>query len=180
MKRCDLIKGFVVLLTIMITFFCGVMPSSWAEDNVVPKCKYCADLKLTGCYGFSHSGMMIVPGFGEPIPMASVGVFYIDRKGNLTGHETVNFGGTPFYAEISGTFTVNPDCTGTATICAADPTNGHVPLESTISFVITSGGEEVQMVTTIMTPCGITPTGDFLPINIVGTAKKLKLKLNVE
>jgi hypothetical protein len=152
------------------------MPGSWAEDDVVPKCKYCADLKLTGCYGFSHSGaMMIVPeSAGQPVPMASVGVFYLDGRGNLIGHETVNFGGTPFDAEISGTYTVNPDCTGTATICAT-PSDGSGAIESTISFVITSDGKEVQMVTTIMTPCGSPPTGAFLPINIVGTAKKLKL-----
>ena len=187
MKQCDLTKGLVVFLTIMITFFCGVMPSAWAEDSVVPKCKHCAGQSFKGCYGFSHDGMMmmmemememvgdpptpvLVP-VDPPIPMASVGVLYSDGKGNLTGHEMVKFGPATFPANISGTYTVNADCTGTAWVCAT-PYGSEEGIESTISFVITGcEGEELQLLTTDMIPCG---TGEdyYLPINIVGTAKK--------
>ena len=169
MKQCNLTKGLVFFLTIMITLFCGLMPGAWAGDN----CDYCEDQKFKGCYGFSHDGMMITPDTGPlPVPMASVGVFYLDGKGNLTGHEMVNFGGTSFPAEISGDYTVYPDCTGTATICAI-PYGSPFGIESTISFVITGKGEELQMLTTIMTPCGTIDTiENYVPINIVGTAKK--------
>ena len=175
MKQCDLTKGFVVFLTIMITLFCGVMPSSWADE-----CNDCEKKQFEGCYGFSHDGMMITPATGpQPVPMASVGVFYLDEMENdgigiLSGDEMVNFGGTSFPARISGTYTVKADCTGTAWICATQ-VGSEEGIESEIAFVITSKGEGLQMVTTKMwTPCtNNTPpeTGNVVPINIVGTAK---------
>ena len=173
MKQCDLTKGLVVFLTIIITLFCGVMPSSWAE---APNCNYCEGQKFKGCYGFMHDGGMImmvnVQQDEPPIPMASVGVFYLDGKGSLTGHEVVNFGGTSFPAEISGTYTVNPDCTGTAWICAT-PKNGAPGIKSEISFVITGCNfDEMQMVTTKMTSCDSDSVVVALPLNIVGIAKK--------
>lgn len=171
MKQCDLTKGLVVFLTIIITLFCGVMPSSWAET---PNCDYCEGQKFKGCYGFSHDGMMqMVSGqlIGQTIPMASVGVFYLDNQGNLTGQEIVNCGGNSFPANISGTFTVNSDCTGTATICAT-PENDQA-IESEISFVITGCNfDEIQMVTTKMTFCDSGGVVAAIPLNIVGIAKK--------
>lgn len=197
MKQCNLTKGLVVFLTIMITLFCGVMPSSGTEDCVESECNYCDSQKFEGCYGFSHSGIMLVqnvdsnnePVFdnkGNPVfteaPMASVGVFYLDGK-DLTGHEMVRFGTDTFHATISGTYTMCPDCTGTARICAIrdDSFSG---IQSTISFVITSDGKELQMVTTGMEPClmpsspvpsvstSSPPLPIIEPINIVGIAKK--------
>ena len=189
MKQCNLTKGLVVFLTVMITLFCGVVPGSWAKDEVVPKCNYCEDQKFKGCYGFMHDGMMITSDTGQlPVPMASVGIFYLDGKGNLTGHEMVRFGTTTFHAEISGTYDVKSDCTGTVVVCATPMTSeGDLipdfdPLESTISFVTTSKGKELQMVTTNMRPCrnfltgDIEPINSIEPINIVGIAKKQNCK----
>jgi hypothetical protein len=193
MKQCDLTKGFVVFLTIMITLFCGVMPSSWAEDCVVSECDYCDSQNFEGCYGFSHSGIMLMqnvdingPVFdnkGNPVitetPMASGGLLCLTDDGKLTGHEMVQFGTDSFHAMISGSYTVCPDCTGTATICAI-PDGSPSGIESTIFFVITSEGKEIQMVTTDMVPCVSVPTSVSAassvpiiePINIVGIAKK--------
>ena len=176
MKQCDLTKGLVVFLTIMITFFCGVMPSSWAEDSVEFECDCCKHQKFKGCYGFLHDGMMMMMVNGQPsapqIPMASVGVFYLDGKGNLTGHEMVNLGGISFYAKINGTYTVNHDCTGTAWICATPENNGSI-IESEISFVVTGRNlDELQMVTTKMTSCDDSSVVVAIPLNIVGIAKK--------
>ena len=175
MKQCDLTKGLMVFLTIMITLFCGVMPGSWAKDSVVSKCDCCKKQKFKGCYGFSHDGMMMMMVNGQPsepsIPMASAGVFFL-KKGKLTGHEIVNFGGTSFYAEIRGKYTVDPDCTGTAWICST-PENGDPGIESEISFVITGCNfDEMQMVTTKMTSCDDNGDVVAIPLNIVGIAKK--------
>ena len=177
MKQCNLTKGLVVFLTIMITLFCGLMPGAWAKDSVVPECDCCEDLNLQGCYGFSHDGMMMMMDMDNgqpispPIPMASVGVFYLKANGKLTGHEMVNFGGISFPAEISGDYTVNPDCTGTALICAT-PEN-EPGIKSEISFVITGCNfDEIQMVTTKMTFCNNSGVAVAMPLNIVGIAKK--------
>lgn len=180
MKQCDLTKGLVVFFTIMITLFCGVMPSSWAEYDVdvVPKCDCCEDLNLQGCYGFSHDGMMMMMDMDNgqpispPIPMASVGVFYLKANGKLTGHEMVNLGGTSFPAKIRGMYKVNSDCTGRALICAT-PINGDPGIKSEIAFVITGCNfDELQMVTTKMTSCDYSGVVVAMPLNIVGIAKK--------
>ena len=189
MKQCDLTKGLVVFLTIMFTLFCGVMSSSWAGSD------FCDDQEFDGCYGFSHSGIMLMqnvdnngPVFdnkGNPViteaPMSSVGVFCLDVDGNLTGREIVRYGTITFPATISGEYEVCSDCTGTAWICAI-PDGSPSGIESTISFVVTTEREELQMVTTDMVPCvspvlsvsaSSTPPAPIIePINIVGIAKK--------
>lgn len=187
MKQCNLTKGFAIFLIIMISLFCGVIPSSWADDIVVSNwCDCCENQNFEGCYGFSHDGMIMMMVSEQPnvlplpplptppippIPMASVGVFYLDERGNLTGHEMVNFGGTSFRTKIRGKYRVNSDCTGTAWICST-PANGDPGIKSTISFVIAGPKlDELQMVTTKMTSCY---SSDIvaLPFNIVGIAKK--------
>ena len=179
MKQCNLTKGLVVFLTIMITLFCGLMPGAWADD--VSDCDCCSNQqKIVGCYGFSHDGMMMMvsdPPPGPltpvlPIPMASVGVLHLDGV-NLTGHEMVQFGTDTFPAMLIGTYTLNPDdCMGTATVCAT-PVGSDQGIMSKISFVIS--GDEIQMVTTKMTHCFNnvnTGVDAAIPLNIVGTAKK--------
>jgi len=190
MKQCNLTKGLVVFLTIMITLFCGLMPSAWA-DGTPPSCDCCESQKFDeeGCYGFSHDGMMMMMVDGKlsklSTPMASVGVLhlgglYLDETnniwiGDITGNEMVQFGTDAFPAMLSGTYTVNPDCTGTAFICATPtiPDGNNMGIRSEISFVII--GDEIQMVTTKMTHCISnvdTMVGAAIPLNIVGIAKK--------
>ena len=196
MKQCNLTKGFVVFLTITITLFCGVMPSSWAGSD------YCDDLNLQGYYGFSHDGMMlmriidkdgnpVIDKHGAPVyaklptPMASVGVLKFDASidgskdgsivGSIDGHEMVQFGTDIFPATLSGTIRVKSDCTGTAWICATPtiPEGNIMGIRSEISFVIT--GDEIQMLTIKMTHCvnnEDTGVDAATPLNIVGNAKK--------
>ena len=45
-----------------------------------------------------------------------MGHFKQDRAGNVTGRETFSLAGGAEQEDISGTVTVNPDCTGTATV----------------------------------------------------------------
>ena len=207
MKQCNLTKGIVVFLTIMITLFCGVVPSFGVQPSDGFDCDCCEDLKVEGCYALMHKGEMIMPvptGLLAPDPpfiqlqvkMASVGVFHIDRNGSITGKETVrllfppspgvDFPPLSFTAQISGELMVNDDCdcTGIAKICVIadeyvnpDPDGLHGPgIESTMSFVITGKGQEIQLVTTDMASCGdiqIPAPFVYVPIDLVGTAKKI-------
>ena len=193
MKQCNLTKGLVVFLTIMITLFCGVMPSAWAG------CDYCDDQEFTGCYGFSDDGTMLMrivdrdgnpvdDKYGNPVftkvpkAMTSVGVFCLlddgekDGMGTITGHEVMNFGGLPFNAELKGRYEVESDCTGTAWICVTP--EGAPAIESEVSFVITGRNfDEIQMVTTKMMYCVNNVNSDnvvaAIPLQIFGIAKKI-------
>ena len=208
MKQCNLTKGLVVFLTIMITLFCGVMPSSGAQPGDVSDCDDCKNRNFEGCYGFSHTGDYIItvpenfPPATPPtlidlqVTMVSNGVYHLDGNRGLTGEETVrlvfplpsplNYEYPPsfFTAQIIGTYDVNENCSGTASVCVTPDYPPLIPgvpvlgLQSEISFVIGSNGEEIIMTTVKMnTPCRnpLLPDemGNVVPINIVGPVKKL-------
>ena len=183
MKQCDLTKGLVVFLTIMITIlFCGLMPGAWADD--VSDCDDCKNIDIEGCYGFSDNGKLIMPDPMNPnklitASMACVGLVCLEDE-IITGFETTSLGpdfpdivpvsGIP--GTITGNYEVNDNCTGTATMCIINPYGEGI--KSTVSFVIIENGKEIQMVTTGMEPCGVetVPPAYFMPINIVGTLKR--------
>jgi hypothetical protein len=67
-----------------------------------------------------------------------------DGKGNLTGTEHVVVNGTSFnpgWDTNSGTYSVNPDCTGTAVV---NTPNSPAPLN--LNFVIVDDGREFRQV----------------------------------
>jgi hypothetical protein len=95
---------------------------------------------LIGVYGFSAQGWFLGPG---PTAVLSasvdiVGVMSFDGNGTFSFHDTVDLGGTLVHHgtaanPIVGTYTVNPD--GTGTMQWAD----HTRL-----FAIVAGGTELQ------------------------------------
>jgi hypothetical protein len=97
-------------------------PSSCAEFIVCAFCiigsapasaqaRECSLADVAGQYGVTLSGTIAAVG-----PVAIVGQFTLDASGRVTGAETASFNGNVVKETVSGTATVNPDCTGTATI----------------------------------------------------------------
>jgi hypothetical protein len=86
----------------------------------------CSNSSLRGAFGFQFSGTVL--GFG---PIAGVGVNNYDGAGNYTGTQNVNLNGFPVLNQpISGTYSVNADCTGTQAINMPDGRVVH------LSFVL--------------------------------------------
>jgi hypothetical protein len=71
----------------------------------------CSLSGVAGKYGYTSSGS--IPTLGA---VAGVGHITLDASGNLSGAQTVSFNGAIVPETLSGTYTVNADCTGTATI----------------------------------------------------------------
>ena len=71
----------------------------------------CSLRGVSGRYGYTTAGA--IPTLG---PVAAVGQVTLDASGNLTGAQTASFNGAIVPETISGTYTVNSDCTGTATV----------------------------------------------------------------
>lgn len=68
----------------------------------------CSTASLTGSYGFVLSGTIVGVG-----PISIVGTIEYDGAGSLVRKETTVINGHPLLAEtIQGSYTVNPDCTG--------------------------------------------------------------------
>ena len=102
---------------------------------------------LTGVYGYSSSGDHLGPGNpnnnGTNIPQNNVGVMWFDGNGTFEFHDTANRGGLVRERgtadnPIVGTYTVNPDGTGTMQWFS----NGS---NHTRAFAIIDGAKELQL-----------------------------------
>jgi hypothetical protein len=85
----------------------------------------CSTRSVAGDFGFTVVGTRLPVG-----PAASVGSVHFDRDGNLTGSQTLSIGGTIVQGEVlTGTYTVDADCAGSATIVVSNtpfPRTAHL------------------------------------------------------
>jgi len=88
----------------------------------------CSNRTLKGSYGELLSGTIL--GYG---PFTVVGVATFDGNGNWSRVETSNVNGQVFPETLTGTYTVNSDCSGTALM-----TNGE-----SSAFVIVNEGRKI-------------------------------------
>jgi len=95
----------------------------------------CSLQTLRGNYGFQVTGLAL-----GGTPLAGVALITFDGAGSYTGKDSTSFGG--FFSEgtLTGTYTVNDDCTGTTTTTFP---NGFVV---TSNIVIVDNGKEILMV----------------------------------
>ena len=130
MKRISAV--FLVLATLMM-----VASAAYAQSE-------CTNATLRGSYGFNFTGAT------GALPLAIVGVANFDGDGTASATYTISSNGTvETGVHITGTYKVNPDCTGSAT----DMTN-----DLHYTFVIFRRGAEMFL---INTDAGNTFTGDF-------------------
>jgi hypothetical protein len=73
----------------------------------------CTVSDAAGRYGYTNSGTIVTPPVG---PFTAVGHATLTESGTFTGAQTTSIAGNLFEETIQGTFTVNPDCTGSATV----------------------------------------------------------------
>jgi hypothetical protein len=85
-----------------LVFMLGLAPKAHAQQQ-------CSNASLRGGYGF-HAFATIVP---AGTPRAVIAVFTFDGRGNYAGTVTLNDNGSIIQFPDTGTYVVNPDCTGT-------------------------------------------------------------------
>lgn len=73
----------------------------------------CSMSDVAGNYGHTSTGTIVTPPVGA---FATVGHVTFGPTGTLSGAQTTSIAGNFFDETVSGTYTVNPDCTGTATV----------------------------------------------------------------
>ena len=128
--RFALIAG---LLTLM---FSPLIPTPRAE----PADQACSNQTLRGDYGFTVEAQ-----FPGPTALRGVGMAHFDGAGHFTQVDHVVVNGTPppppQWHPGSGTYSLNPNCTGTTTITFTDGRAG-----STNSIVVVREGAEFHLV----------------------------------
>ncbi len=112
---------------------------------------HCSNASLNGTYAYSAQG------FGEVtadissagfVPFAQTGLAVYDGKGHITSatftYSTTTANGGSFRGTFTGTYTVNDDCTGTATANLGDGNVFHFDLvvqsPSTYTLINTDPG----------------------------------------
>src|SRR5664280_89303 len=85
----------------------------------VQAAEHCSNAKAAGKWALTLTGTLILP--TGPVPGAATASATVDANGNIvSGTEARNVGGDFAYETLTGSWTVNPDCTGTACPCSQD------------------------------------------------------------
>jgi hypothetical protein len=134
-KRRSLMK-ISRILSMALLAAAGCIPG-WAQQ-------YCFSGLLQGNYAFTITGQILAgPSAG---PVTGVALTSFDGQGNLTQVDhVVHNGGLPAVAwrPGTGTYTLNPDCTGNAQI---NFTDGSPSLTLYFVLVFTNSGSEIRTV----------------------------------
>ena len=97
----------------------------------------CSNASFKGSYGASCGG------FVGDSPLAVIGVLTADGKGNISGVETLSVNGViTSGVTLTGTYTVNADCTGSIVTTAPD---GAV---TDHDFVLDDNKKEIRIIVT--------------------------------
>jgi hypothetical protein len=116
--------GFTGIL-VLLTFSKHVIPTAQAHES-----DGCSVASLNGAYGTLLKGEV----FGQG-PIVAVGVSNFDGKGHFVAESTINLNGNVFPGPLTGTYTVNRDCTGIADAVGA----------GLHSFVIIDSGKQMDL-----------------------------------
>ena len=103
----------------------------------------CSDRTLFGAYGAAVEGVLL-PVPSVVLQFRAITLNHFDGRGHLTSVEHTVINGAQAGADWtpgSGTYSVNPDCTGTATL---NTPNSPVPLD--LYFVVVKDGREIHAV----------------------------------
>lgn len=137
------ISKLVINATLAI-LVCGLPSLALADSGPQP----CSNRTLRGDYGFTIEGILGVPGTQLPpglgLTLRGVAMTHYDGRGNFTqvDHVVVAFApASQDWTSGSGTYTVNPDCTGTAVL-----NSGENPGPLALHFVIVKEGKEIHQV----------------------------------
>jgi hypothetical protein len=124
-----------------LLIFCGVLLSG-SSACAQSADKTCSNRTLSGHYGFAIEG---VASLGRQIGVPrGVAMTHFDGEGHLSqvDHVVVNGGPPPMeWNPGIGIYSINPDCTGTATI---NFTDGRSSVQ--LSFVVAREGREIHTV----------------------------------
>jgi hypothetical protein len=106
-----------------------------------------SNASLIGGFAFADSGQTLVP---AAIRFAETGVLTFDGMGSFGGTATMNNGGMICAAIVTGTYSINPDGSGSATVTqtpdAASAARGCTTVTFPAALGLSGGGAQIQFV----------------------------------
>jgi hypothetical protein len=95
----------LLVLTVAVTAVLAPV-EAWASP--------CNLANTAGNWDYTYTGTIFT--LNGPLPAAAVGHFHQDSAGKISGSQTRSVAGNAAAEDISGTISVNSDCTATATV----------------------------------------------------------------
>ena len=101
----------------------------------------CSNSTIKGTYAFTIHGQVLLPD-GSALLIDGLAKTTFDGKGNLTQLDAVAVNGNvaPGWASNTGTYSVNPDCTGTQTIVVPGLPDLH------LQFIVAQSGNTIHQI----------------------------------
>jgi len=114
-----------------------------ASSTLTAHAGACSNSTIQGTYAFTIHGQVFLPG-GAILLIDGLAKTTFDGNGNLTQLDAVAVNGNlaPGWASNTGTYSVNPDCTGTFTV-----TNGNQPPVH-LQMIVAQSGNTIHDVVT--------------------------------
>jgi hypothetical protein len=114
-----------------------------ASSTLTAHASACSNMTIKGTYAFTIHGTVFLPG-GFTLLIDGIDKVTFDGDGNLTQVDAVATNGNlpPGWRPGTGTYSVNPDCTGTQTISVAGARDLH------IQFIVAQSGKTIHQVVT--------------------------------
>jgi len=145
----------------------GLIIATLAILTVVPlraEASHCSQSSAAGDWAYTYTGTVYAP---DPFPAAAVGHFSEDSKGNVTGSQTHTLAGATEVEDISGSLTVNQDCTGSGTINVL--LSGELLRTATLNVAFDSDGNHARLIFTSL----ILADGTVLPVVVTVDAMRV-------
>jgi hypothetical protein len=130
-----------------------------ASSTLMAHAGACSNSTIRGRYAFTIHGQIFNPD-GSTLLVDGLAKTTFDGKGNLTQLDAVAINGNmaPGWASNTGTYSVNPDCTGTFTV-----TNGsQAPIH--LQMIIAQSGNTIH---DVVTDPGIATTAEAERVHVV-------------
>ena len=102
----------------------------------------CSTSMTSGNWAYTYTGTVFTP--AGAAPAASVGHYFQDLAGNITGGQSRSVAGTFGAEDITGTVTVNKDCTASGTINVL--VNGQLQRTAQLDLVYNQNHNHVRMI----------------------------------
>jgi hypothetical protein len=124
-----------------------------ASSTLTAHARACSNLTIKGTYASTLHGQIFPPDGSAPLTLTGVVKTTNDGKGNFTQVDAVGVNGNvaPGWRPGSGTYSVNADCTGTATIMIPGMPDLHT------QFIVSQSGNTTHFV--VIDP-GVATAGD--------------------
>jgi hypothetical protein len=139
-------RGHMMRSACLLVLILGLAAAAVAQEH------HCAVPGLAGAWAYTETGTVIVP-TGATTTMsvvaAAVGRYDLEWDGTFTGTQNSSTNGTVNQDTKTGTWQLNPDCTGTLTLKVFDPSGATLRRTSVWAIVLTD--DEFRGIMTSMT-----------------------------